>query len=87
MPCSAGGPKSCWAMPNLETVRAARLRRTLVAVAAAHLFYRSHFRELCLAPADIRSLDDLGRSRIQATRSRGGSCRSGRRGKVVNILT
>src|SRR5262245_5099612 len=59
MPCSAGGPKSCWAMPDLETVRAARLRRTLAAVAAAHPFYRARFRELGLAPGDVRSLDDL----------------------------
>jgi phenylacetate-CoA ligase len=46
-------------MPDLETVRAARLRRTLAAVAAAHPFYRARFRELGLAPGDIRSLDDL----------------------------
>jgi phenylacetate-CoA ligase len=46
-------------MPDLETVRTARLRRTLAAVAAAHPFYRARFRELALAPDDIRSLDDL----------------------------
>src|SRR5262245_66665114 len=46
-------------MSDLETVRAARLRRTLVAVTAAHPFYRARVRELGLAPDDIRSLDDL----------------------------
>src|SRR5262249_10075202 len=46
-------------MPDLETVRGARLRRTLAAVAAAHPFYRARFREFGLAPGDVRSLDDL----------------------------
>ncbi len=32
-------------MPDLETVRTARLRRFLAAVAAAHPFYRARFRE------------------------------------------
>src|SRR5262245_53310473 len=59
MRCSAGGPKSCWAMADLDMVRAARLRRTLAAVAAAHPFYRSRVREIGLAPGDMRSLDAL----------------------------
>ena len=40
-------------------MRAARLRRTLAAAAAAHPFYRARFRELGLAPDDVRLLDDL----------------------------
>jgi phenylacetate-CoA ligase len=44
---------------ELEAVRAARLRRTLAAVAAAHPFYRARFRELRIEPGDIRGLDDL----------------------------
>ncbi|HEY6992361.1 MAG TPA: AMP-binding protein [Xanthobacteraceae bacterium] len=46
-------------MSDLESLRAARLRRTLIAVAAAHPFYRARFRALGLEPADVRSLDDL----------------------------
>jgi phenylacetate-coenzyme A ligase PaaK-like adenylate-forming protein len=46
-------------MAELEFLRAARLRRTLAAVAAAHPFYRARFRALGLAPGGIRSLDDL----------------------------
>ena len=46
-------------MPELADVQSERLRRTLVAVAAAHPFYRARFAELKLEPADIRSLDDL----------------------------
>lgn len=46
-------------MPELDTLRTERLRRTLRAVAAAHPFYRARFRELRLNPEDIRSLDDL----------------------------
>ena len=45
--------------PDLDGVRAARLRRTLAAVAAAHPFYRARFRELRIEAGDIRSLDDL----------------------------
>ena len=47
-------------MPDLDTVRAERLRRTLAAVATAHPFYRARFHELGLSPGDIRSLDDVG---------------------------
>ena len=46
-------------MPDICPVGTARLRRTLTAVAAAHPFYRTRFRELGLAAGDIRSLDDL----------------------------
>jgi phenylacetate-coenzyme A ligase PaaK-like adenylate-forming protein len=46
-------------MPDLRSVGAARLRRTLTAVAAAHPFYRARFRELGVAAGDVRSLDDL----------------------------
>lgn len=46
-------------MPDLDTVRTARLRRTLAAVAAAHPFYRARFRELGIVPGDIGSLADL----------------------------
>jgi phenylacetate-CoA ligase len=46
-------------MPDLDTVRTVRLRRTLEAVAAAHPFYRANFRELGIAAGDIRSLADL----------------------------
>jgi len=46
-------------MPELEHVRTERLRRTLVAVAAAHPFYRARFRELDFDVTAIRSLDDL----------------------------
>jgi len=46
-------------MPELETVRAARLARTLTAVAVAHPFYRAKFRELGIVAGDIRSLADL----------------------------
>ena len=46
-------------MPDICSVGTARLRRTLAAVAAAHPFYRTRFRELGLAAGDIRSLDDL----------------------------
>ena len=59
MPCSADGPANSWAMSDLDTVRAERLRRTLAAVAAAHPFYRARFRELGFAPGDVRCLDDL----------------------------
>jgi phenylacetate-CoA ligase len=47
------------AAPDLDDVRAGRLRRTLAAVAAAHPFYRARFRDLRIAAGDIRSLDDL----------------------------
>ncbi len=47
------------AAPDLDGVRAARLRRTLAAVAAAHPFYRARLRELRIEAGDIRSLDDL----------------------------
>ena len=47
------------AAPDLDGVRAARLRRTLAAVAAAHPFYRPRLRELRIEAGDIRSLDDL----------------------------
>lgn len=46
-------------MPDLGSIGAARLRRTLTAVAAAHPFYRARFREQGLAADDIRSLDGL----------------------------
>ena len=46
-------------MPDLQSLAAARLQRTLTAVAAAHPFYRAKFRESGLALHDIRSLDDL----------------------------
>jgi phenylacetate-CoA ligase len=46
-------------MPEPAFVRAERLRRTLVAVAAAHPFYRARFRDLNIDVAAIRSLDDL----------------------------
>ena len=45
--------------PDLDGVLAARLRRTLAAVAAAHPFYRARFRELRIEAGDIRSLGDL----------------------------
>jgi phenylacetate-CoA ligase len=59
MPCSASAPTNCCAMPDLHSVGAARLRRTITATAAAHPFYRARFRELGLAANDIRLLDDL----------------------------
>ena len=46
-------------MPDLGSIGATRLRRTLTAVAAAHPFYRARFREQGLAVDDIRSLDGL----------------------------
>jgi phenylacetate-coenzyme A ligase PaaK-like adenylate-forming protein len=46
-------------MPDLESVRTERLRRTLQAVSAAHPFYRARFAELNIKVDDIRSLDDL----------------------------
>ena len=46
-------------MPDLASIRAERLRRTLAAVSAAHPFYRARFRDLSIEPDDIRSLDDL----------------------------
>ncbi len=46
-------------MADLRSVGAARLRRTLTAVAAAHPFYRVRFRELGVSTDDVRSLDDL----------------------------
>src|SRR2546421_11454965 len=46
-------------MPDLETVRTERLRRTLQAVSAAHPFYRRRFAEQGIEPDNIRSLDDL----------------------------
>ena len=45
--------------PDLDGVLAARLRRALAAVAAAHPFYRARFRELRIEAGDIRSLGDL----------------------------
>ena len=45
--------------PDLDTVRAERLRRTLAAVSAAHPFYRARFRELSIAIERISSPDDL----------------------------
>jgi phenylacetate-coenzyme A ligase PaaK-like adenylate-forming protein len=47
------------AQAELEAVQAARLQRTLQAVALAHPFYREHFRAHGIDPARIRSLDDL----------------------------
>lgn len=46
-------------MPDLESLRNARLRRTLEAVGLAHPFYRACFRELDIKIEDVRSLDDL----------------------------
>jgi phenylacetate-coenzyme A ligase PaaK-like adenylate-forming protein len=46
-------------MADLRSVGAARLRRTLTAVAAAHPFYRARFRELGVSAVDVRSFDDL----------------------------
>jgi phenylacetate-CoA ligase len=46
-------------MPDLETVRTERLRRTLQAVSSAHPFYRKRFAELSFDLDNIRSLDDL----------------------------
>src|SRR3977135_2902677 len=46
-------------MPDLQSVRTARLRRTLQAVSAAHPFYRTRFHERGIKADDIRSLDDL----------------------------
>ena len=46
-------------MVDLRSVGAARLRRTLTAVAAAHPFYRVRLRELGVSADDVRSLDDL----------------------------
>ncbi|MFL6929327.1 MAG: phenylacetate--CoA ligase family protein [Xanthobacteraceae bacterium] len=46
-------------MQELQFIREERLRRTLRAVAAAHPFYRARFHALNIAPADIRTLDDL----------------------------
>ena len=46
-------------MPDLASLAATRLRRTLAAVAAAHPFYRTRFGELGVKADDIRSLDDL----------------------------
>jgi phenylacetate-CoA ligase len=46
-------------MPDLQSVRTARLRRTLQAVSAAHPFYRTRFQERGIKADDIRSLDDL----------------------------
>lgn len=46
-------------MPELDTMRSARLSRTLAAVAAAHPFYRARLRELKIKPGDIQSLADL----------------------------
>ncbi len=46
-------------MPELQSVRTERLRRTLEAVSAAHPFYRTRFRDLNIDAQDIRSLDDL----------------------------
>ena len=45
--------------PDLDTVRAERLRRTLAAVSAAHPFYRARFRELSIEIDRIISPDDL----------------------------
>ncbi len=47
------------AQAELEAVQAARLQRTLHAVALAHPFYRQHFRQHGIDSARIRSLDDL----------------------------
>jgi len=46
-------------VPDLESLREERLRRTLRAVLHAHPFYRTRFRQLGIDPADIRTLDDL----------------------------
>ncbi len=48
-------------MTEQDSMRAARLERTLAAVALAHPFYRARFRELGIRPAVIRSLADLER--------------------------
>src|SRR6202158_3297682 len=46
-------------MPDLDPVRASRLRRTLQAVSVAHPFYRARFAELSIKAHDINTLDDL----------------------------
>src|SRR5882724_4893165 len=46
-------------MPDLDTVRTDRLRRSLRAVSAAHPFYRKRFAELSFDPDNIRTLGDL----------------------------
>ena len=46
-------------MPDLQSIRLKRLRRTLSAIAAAHPFYRARFRERDINPNNIRSLEDL----------------------------
>ena len=48
-------------MSDLNPLRAARLQRTLRAVAAAHPFYRARFRTLGIDADDIRTLDDLAK--------------------------
>jgi phenylacetate-CoA ligase len=48
-------------VPDISSLRDARLRRTLQAVAYAHPFYRRRFAELGLAPEDIRTCGDLHR--------------------------
>lgn len=44
---------------DLDSIRAARLQRTLKAVAAAHPFYRALFRERNIGIDTVRSLDEL----------------------------
>jgi phenylacetate-CoA ligase len=46
-------------MPDHDSLRMARLRRTLGAVSLAHPFYRARFRGLDIEVEDIRSFDDL----------------------------
>jgi phenylacetate-coenzyme A ligase PaaK-like adenylate-forming protein len=50
-----------FSMTDLGTLRDARLRRTLHAVALAHPHYRDRFRAWGVAAGDIRTLDDLQR--------------------------
>jgi phenylacetate-CoA ligase len=44
-----------------DSLRIARLRRTLAATAVAHPFYRARFKEIGLKSGDIRTLDELER--------------------------
>jgi phenylacetate-coenzyme A ligase PaaK-like adenylate-forming protein len=48
-------------VPDLPSLRDARLGRTLRAVAHAHPFYRRRFAQLGVAPEDIRNCDDIHR--------------------------
>src|SRR5262249_48030973 len=55
------GRRQMQPVSDLNSLRAARLQRTLRAVAAAHPFYRARFRTLGIDANDIRTLDDLAK--------------------------